>query len=343
MWFDDIVYDSTDEDFGRWFEAEVGKQFTVGDFDPLAWFLGIAFKADQDDLTLSHKLYISNLLTKFVILNCKIASTPLPEKCARSKDDHLAMTTRPDLAFAPHLSRFLNNHSVVHWQAAKHVLRYHRGTEDVGIAYWRNCKLAHLTGYSDADYASCKYDRKSVTGFCFSYVTCAIWWSVKKQTCVATSTTEAEVHALSEAAKEALHTQGILECIGETKRTTILSDSQLCLALVSKDDGSYPPSVPQGHSQVQEARNRLEVCLISRQHGGLIHRLFKDWADSRRYSIRRDVQPYGGVRSRWLKADQLTGWPTADEMIEVKIDSRLDRYQPDSELNYTFSGTCCDL
>ena len=47
------------------------------------------------------------------------------------------------------------------------------------------------------------------------------------------------VHALSEAVKEALHLQGILECIGETKRATSLSNSQSCLALVSKDDGSY--------------------------------------------------------------------------------------------------------
>ena len=87
VWVDDIVYGSTDGDFGRWFEAEVGQQFTIGDVGPLAWFLGIAFKAKQDKLTLSHKLYISNLLTNFGMHNCKIASTPLPEKCALSKDD----------------------------------------------------------------------------------------------------------------------------------------------------------------------------------------------------------------------------------------------------------------
>ena len=78
-----------------------------------------------------------------------------------------------------------------------------------------------------------------MSGYCFSYGSGASWWSAKKQTCVATSTTEAEVHALNKAVKEALHLQGTLECIGETKQTTILSDSQSCLALVSKDDGSY--------------------------------------------------------------------------------------------------------
>ena len=149
------------------------------------------------------------------------------------------MTTRPNLAFAAHLlSTFLNEPSLVHWQGSNHVLQYLRGTEDVGITYWRNCE-AHLTGYSDADYASCKDVRKSLTGYCFNYGSGAFSWSAKKQTCVATSTTEAEVHALSEAVKKALHLQGILECIGETKQTSILSDSQLCLALVSKDDSSY--------------------------------------------------------------------------------------------------------
>ena len=107
------------------------------------------------------------------------------------------------------------------------------------VAYGFVCE-ALLTGYSDADYASCKDDRKSVTGYCFSYNRSgAISWSAKKQTCVATSTTEVEVHALSEAVKQTLHLSGILECIGETKQTTIRSDSQLCLALVSKDDGSH--------------------------------------------------------------------------------------------------------
>ena len=73
----------------------------------------------------------------------------------------------------------------------------------MGIAYWRNCE-AHLTGYSGEDYASCKNDSESVTGYCFSYGSGAISWSVMKQTRVVT-TTEAKVHALSEAVKEALH------------------------------------------------------------------------------------------------------------------------------------------
>ena len=266
VWVDDIVYGSTDEDFGRWFEADVGKQFTIGDFGPLAWFLGLAFKAEQDGLTLSHKLYISNLLTTFGMHNCKIASTPLPEKCALSKDgqpedgsgdvskiaecnyrglvgsiSYLAMKTRPDLAFSAHLlSRFLNNHNLVHWSLAggKTCVAVPQGHRRRG-----HYILAGLRGTLDRvlrrGLRELERRPQSVTGYCFNYGSGAISWSAKKQTCVATSTTEAEVHALSEAVKEALHLQGILECIGETKQTTILSDSQSCLALISEDDGSY--------------------------------------------------------------------------------------------------------
>ena len=173
VWVDDNVYGSIDDAFGRWFAADLGKQFTIGDIGPLAWFLGIAFKAEQNDLTLSHKLYISNLLTKFGMHNCKIASTVSMIAGSDYRGlvgsiSYLTMMTTPDLAFAAHLlSRFLDNHSLAHWQVAKHVLRYLRGKKDVSITYWRNSET-HLTGYSDADYASCKDDRKSVTGYCFS-------------------------------------------------------------------------------------------------------------------------------------------------------------------------------
>ena len=135
----------------------------------------------------------------------------------------LAMRRRPDLALAAHLlSRCLNKPALVHLQAEKLVLRYLRATEDAGITYWRNCE-AHLTGYSDADYASCKDDHKNVTGYCFSYGSGAISWSAKKQTCVATSTIDEEVHALSEAVKEALHSQRIMECIARRNKQLLLT------------------------------------------------------------------------------------------------------------------------
>ena len=214
-------------------------------------------------MSLSHSTYISNLLTKFGMENCKPVSTPLAEKLTLSKVDspvngsdeekqpkqldyrglvgsmsYLARTTRPDLAFSAHLhSRFLSNLGQAHWQAAKHVLRYLRGTLDVGQTFWRASR-AHLTGFSDYDYATCKDDHKSVAGYCFNYGSAAISYSSKKQTCVATSFTEAELHALNEASKEALHLQAILQTLGRPASATLMCHSQSSLALVKRDNGT---------------------------------------------------------------------------------------------------------
>jgi hypothetical protein len=48
-----------------------------------------------------------------------------------------------------------------------------------------------LNGYSDADYAECKVDRKSTSGTCQFLGSFLISWSSKKQNFVALSTIEA--------------------------------------------------------------------------------------------------------------------------------------------------------
>jgi hypothetical protein len=54
----------------------------------------------------------------------------------------------------------------VHWVAAKHVLRYLKGTVDYGFDYVRGDGV-RLTGYTDSDWARCVIDRKSTSGCCF--------------------------------------------------------------------------------------------------------------------------------------------------------------------------------
>ena len=89
-------------------------------------------------------------------------------RCLVSSIAHLPLSTRPDLAFSAYLfSQFLSNPGFSHWQAAKHVLRYHRGTTDVGTTFMK-CDDTGLNGYTKSYYASCKDDRRSITGFCFN-------------------------------------------------------------------------------------------------------------------------------------------------------------------------------
>ena len=60
-----------------------------------------------------------------------------------------------------------------------------------------------LKGFSNADWASDKDERKSTSGYTFTLVGGAISWCSKKQTCIALSTMEAEYVACSTVVQEA--------------------------------------------------------------------------------------------------------------------------------------------
>ena len=77
--------------------------------------------------------------------------------------------TRPNICFAVNtLSQFMVEPRRVHWIAAKHVLRYLKGTVDYGLRYTYDHEMS-LVGYTDADWAGSVTDRKSTSGCCFSW------------------------------------------------------------------------------------------------------------------------------------------------------------------------------
>ena len=75
--------------------------------------------------------------------------------------------TRLDICFSMNtLSQFLVQPRWVHLVAAKHVMRYLKGTIDFGLYYDGNHDY-RLYGYTDADWAGSVSDRKSTSGICF--------------------------------------------------------------------------------------------------------------------------------------------------------------------------------
>ena len=76
------------------------------------------------------------------------------------------MNMRPGIFFAMNtLSQFLIDPRHVHLIAAKHILRYLKGTVDYGIKYDANQKI-NLEDYVDSYWAESAIDRKS-TSWCF--------------------------------------------------------------------------------------------------------------------------------------------------------------------------------
>ena len=78
------------------------------------------------------------------------------------------MNKRLDICFIVNtLSLYLVISRSVHLIAAKHVMRYLKGTIDLGLYYGRDHDYK-LYGYIDSDWAGSDGDRKSTLGGCYS-------------------------------------------------------------------------------------------------------------------------------------------------------------------------------
>jgi hypothetical protein len=72
--------------------------------------------------------------------------------------------TRPDLQFSVCLcARFQASPRTLHQQAVKRIFKYLRHTPDFCLWYYAYSSLA-LHGFSVADFAGCRLDRKSTSG-----------------------------------------------------------------------------------------------------------------------------------------------------------------------------------
>ena len=107
------------------------------------------------------------------------------------------------------LSQYLTDPRSVHLTAAKHILRFLKGTVDYGLKYNVNQKI-NLEGYVDLDWAGSAIDRKSTSGCCFSMGSCVISWFSRKQSYVSLSTAEAEYVAACSASCEAVWMRKLL-------------------------------------------------------------------------------------------------------------------------------------
>ena len=139
---------------------------------------------------------------------------------------------RPDICYTVNaLSQFMSDLKHIHLVAAKHVLRYVRGTITYGIRYTSSSGVL-LSGYSD--WVGSAVDRKSTSGYCFSMGSTMISWSSWKQGSIAQSTAKAEYIAASDACKEAVWLRKLLSDLFEGKldSTIIHCDNQSCIKLL---------------------------------------------------------------------------------------------------------------
>ena len=97
--------------------------------------------------------------------------------------------------------------------ATRRVLRYAKSMLNFGLFYAYGVDV-EVFGYTDANWASSSYDRRSTSGYIFSFGSDAVSWSSKKQPTVALSSTEVAYRGATMAACEIAWLCKLLQDLG---------------------------------------------------------------------------------------------------------------------------------
>ncbi|KAL2250907.1 UNVERIFIED_CONTAM: Retrovirus-related Pol polyprotein from transposon TNT 1-94 [Sesamum indicum] len=259
LYVDDMLITSPSLNLIESLQNDLSNNFEMKNLGDAKKILGMDIHRNRKrfSILLNQKSYIHSVLKRFSMENSKPTSVPLAAHFQLSKDQcpktssekdkmckipysnvigsimFLMVCTRPDIAYAIScLSRYMSNPGPPHWEALKWLLRYLRGTDNIGINFSKFSDSVNLIGYVDSNYANEKDSRKSTTSYIFTLCGSCISWKSQLQHIVALSTTEAEYIATTEAFKEAIWLEGLVKEIGFLKnRLTVFSDSQSSIQL----------------------------------------------------------------------------------------------------------------
>uniref|UniRef100_A0A3Q7HCA8 Uncharacterized protein n=1 Tax=Solanum lycopersicum TaxID=4081 RepID=A0A3Q7HCA8_SOLLC len=199
IFFEDAETEDKCESIVTEFKECMMKNFEMSNLGLLHYFLGLGVKQGIDGIFLSQRKYATDLLKKFTMVNCKVASTAMNINEKLCRDDGSEMENATYFRSL----RFMHNPSKLHLGAAKRVLRYIAGTTEHGI-WFSKVTYFTLIVFTDSDYKGNIHDRKSTFGFLFNLGSGAISWSSKIQEVVALSTSEAEYIAATSASCQAV-------------------------------------------------------------------------------------------------------------------------------------------
>ena len=197
------------------------KEFEMSMMGELKYFLGFEIHQYSEGTFLCQAKYIQDMLKKFDMNNAKPYKFPMDSKAdlhldpkGKEVDPKLYRSmigsllylcaSRPDIMFSVGMcARFQSSPKESHETAVKRILRYLLDTPNYGLWYPHGTSF-DLVGYSDADWAGCKMDRKSTSGTCQFLGRSLVCWSSKKQNYIYLSTVESEYVAAASACTQLL-------------------------------------------------------------------------------------------------------------------------------------------
>ncbi|CAM8927908.1 unnamed protein product [Rhodiola kirilowii] len=209
VYVDDIIFGSTSDELVKSFTKLMESEFEMSMVGELTFFLGIQVRQLENGTEISQQKYLGDVVKKYGLGGSKHVNTPSSPNESLVKDDGSPKTdatiyrgmigsllyltaSRPDIMFSVcQCARFQAEPRESHVKAVKRILRYLKGTEKLVLWYPR-VKSLSLEGFTDADFAGDRTDRKSTSGMAQFLGSCLVSWGSKKQNSVALSTAEAE-------------------------------------------------------------------------------------------------------------------------------------------------------
>jgi hypothetical protein len=220
--------------------SKIKSKYTVTRGEDLQWFLGIQILRDRTRrlIWLSQASYIKKIakladseqscatpMTKDELFPFEGLATTASRRRYQRKIGSLmyaAVCTRLDISFAvSRLSRFLMNPGPEHHAAADRALLFLGSHKDYALQLGGGDTFNVA---SDASFGDNTLDRKSSQAYVMTLFGGIIGWQANKQNTVTTSTTEAELLALSQACKEGLYIMRMLNELGVQ-----LDNHQICI------------------------------------------------------------------------------------------------------------------
>jgi len=233
LYVDDLIYTGNDVELCEKFKESMKLEFDMSDLRKMKYFLGVEVQQSCEGIHLCQMKYAGEILERFGMGGCNPVKNPIVPGTKLIKDDgedsenstlfkqiigslmYLSVT-RPDIAFVVcMLSKFMTDPKTSHMAAAKRVLRYVKGTTNLGVFY-RSAENSEndLKVYTDSDYADDVEDRRSTFGYVFFLSEGAVAWSSRKQPVLTLSTTEAEYVADAAYACHSIWMKRVINSLG---------------------------------------------------------------------------------------------------------------------------------
>lgn len=180
LYVDDLVYTGNNENMMNEFRDSVKKEFSMTGLGRMKYYLSIEVIQCDEGIYIGHRKYAMEILKQFDMINCKCVKVRIVPGCKLNRDvegDIVDSTrykqlvgslmyitsTRPDMMYVVSLiSRYMSEHTQMHWLASKRILRYLQGTVNFGIMY-KTGGSTYLLVFTDSDYAGDLEDRKSTS------------------------------------------------------------------------------------------------------------------------------------------------------------------------------------